>query len=774
MPARTGEKDPWNLNKLILAQGSVGNGLAAQSTPGPSPSPPAIVEEQDAMANPAPVFFRCAATLAGASACGAAWAQAAPTMLPGVVVESTAPSPSLRRLEVDTLSSAPMAETPLSAGVVDSREIAERGVQSLSQAIRTIPSAGDAYSTIGYPESLMVRGFRLDSALNYRRDGLPVSNHLPLAVENLESIEIVQGVASVIGGTGAPGGLVNYRLKQPTDTPLRLASIEVAERGSVTAQGDFGGRFGAGDAFGYRVNVAGADRRPVPEDAHGWRGFASGFFDWRASDSTRLVAEFQYDASSQPSVPGYGLLDANGDGIGETLPPVISPRQNLNSQPWSQPFQSFALAGSLRWQQTLDERWRFQLSAAGQNIRTNDRIAFPDGCSAGPVYVYPGVCANGDVDVYDYVSDGERRTVGTLDALLSGTASTGPVSHELGFGARYTRLTERFPALYAYNWVGIDNIFAPVTLPPDPTPTVPGPDSTQKLGELSASDVMRWGPASLWLGLRWVQLEQASSLSDGSEAVGFTQRFTTPWGALGWQPWTGGFGYVSYGRGVEIESVPNRPDQFVNYGQVLPALESKQFEVGFKQVWTGGGALTLALFSIEKPYGDDVILADGQMLRVAGGRVSRHRGAELGGVWVAAPSLRLSARAAWIDARTIAAFDPELVGKRTTNVAPFAAALGASWQVPQAPGLTLGSLVTYSGAKPVLPDNSVSLSPYWQWDVAGAYRWRQGPALMTLRAGIDNVTDQRYWREAPTESWGGIYLFPAQPRVFRLSLAVNW
>jgi len=758
----------------MLAQGSVGNGLSAQANHGPSPSPPAIVEEQDAMAHPTQFYFPLAAVIAGAAACSAARAQSGPETLPGVVVESAALPPSLRRLDVGTLSSAPMAETPLSAGVVDSRDIAERGVQSLSQAIRTIPSASDAYSTIGYPESLTVRGFRLDTVLNYRRDGLPVSNHLPLPVENLESIEIVQGVAGVIGGTGTPGGLVNYRLKEPTDTTLRQASIEVAERGSVTAQGDFGGRFGAGDAFGYRINVAGVDRRPVPEDAHGWRGFASGFFDWRASAGTRFIAEFQYDASSQPSVPGYGLLDADGDGIGETLPPVISPRQNLNSQPWSQPFQSFALAGSLRWQQALDERWRFQLSAAGQNIRTNDRTAFPDGCSASPVYVYPGVCANGDVDVYDYVSNGERRTVGTLDALLSGTAGTGPVSHELRFGVRHTRFTERFPALYAYNFVGIDNIFAPVILPSDPTPTVPGPDSTLKLGELSASDVMRWGPASLWLGLRWVQLEQASGLSDGSEAVGFTQRFTTPWGALGWQPWSGGFGYVSYGRGVEIESVPNRPDQFANYGQVLPALESEQLEVGFKQVWPGGDALTVALFSIEKPYGDDVILPDGQALRVAGGRVSRHRGAELGGVWVAAPSLKLTARAAWINARTIEAFDPGLVGKRTTNVAPFAAALGASWQVPQAQGLTLSSLVTYSGAKPVLPDNSVSLSPYWQWDVAASFQWRQGPALMTLRAGIDNVTDQRYWREAPTESWGGIYLFPAQPRIFRLALAANW
>jgi iron complex outermembrane receptor protein len=715
-----------------------------------------------------------ASFMLGATVCAAVHAQSAPATLPGVVVESAALPPSLRRIELDSLSNAPMAETPLSAGVIDSEDIAERGVRSLSQAIRAIPSAGDAYNTIGFPESLTVRGFRLDTVLNYRRDGLPASNYLPLAVENLESIEIVQGVASVIGGTGTPGGLVNYRLKQPTDAVLRWAGFELSERGTLTAQGDFGGRFGEGDAFGYRVNVAGVDRRPVPEDAQGWRGFLSGFFDWKASASTRFVAEFQYEASSQPSVPGYGLLDTNGDGYGDTLPPLISPRENLNSQPWSQPFQTSALAGSLRWQQKLDERWGFQLSATGQNIRTNDRIAFPDGCSAAPVYVYPGVCGNGDVDMYDYISNGERRTVGALDALLSGTAATGPVSHELRLGARYTRFTERFPPLYAYNFVGISNIFAPVTLPADPTPTVPGPDSAEKLGEISASDVMRYGPASLWLGLRWVQLEQSSSLADGTEAIGLMQRFTTPWAAIGWQPWSGGFGYLSYGQGVEIESVPNRPDQFANYGQVLPALESKQVELGFKQIWPNGSALTAALFSIDKPYGDDIAQPDGLALRVAGGRVSRHRGAELGGTWVADRSLKLTARAAWIDARTIEAFDPELVGKRTTNVAPFAAALGLNWLVPQVPGLTIGSLFNYSGAKPVLHDNSVSLPPYWQWDIAGAFQWRQGTTLMTLRVGFDNVTSNRYWKEAPTQPWGGIYLFPAQPLVARVALAAAW
>ncbi len=711
-----------------------------------------------------------AVALAG---CAPALAQSASTMLPPVVVGGTAPPPELRRLGIDSLSDAPLAETPLSAGVIDTEQLRSRGVQSLTQAIREEPSASDAYNTFGYVESLVVRGFRLDNLLNYRRDGLPVSNHTPLALENLESIEIVKGVAGVLGGSGSPGGLVNYRLKRPTDSPLRMLLAEISERGTVLAQGDFGGRLDGG-AFGYRINVAASERRPYPENADGRRGFVSGWFDWRVSEATTLVAEFDYQSLRQVSVPGYGLLDTDGDGVAETLPPPISPRLNLNAQPWSQPFESKAAAGSLRWLQQLGSDWRLELKAGGQSIRTDDRLAFPDGCSSGPNYVYPGLCGNYDVDIYDFRSDDEKRRAGTVDALLAGRAYSGPVAHELRFGARRTRYTERFPPGQAYNWVGTSNVFAPVVLPEDPTPGSLNTQSDLTSTELSASDVLRAGPASLWLGARWVRLERASVRSDGSEATDFDQDFVTPWIAAGWQPWAGGFGYLSFGRGVEIESVPNRPDRFVNYGAALPALESEQVEVGFKQVWVEGHALTLALFSIDKPYGDDVPQADGRALRVAGARQSRHRGVEAGGRLVASRSLRLEGRAAWIDARTTRAVDPAQIDKRSTNVAPFAASLGVAWTPPAADGLELRSFVNYSGRKPVTADNSVELPSYWQWDIAAAYRWLWSGTRMTLAAGIDNLTDRAYWREAPTQYWGGTYLIPAQPRLARLSIAAHW
>jgi iron complex outermembrane recepter protein len=726
------------------------------------------------MATPRLLLFRTVFAPLAAAIGSVAWAQTESTRLPQVVVETMAPPAGLRRAEVSTLSSAPLSETPLSAGVIDAERLRERGAASLSAAIRDEPAASDAYNTVGYIEALQVRGFRLDSLLNYRRDGLPLSNHAPIALENKEAIEIVKGVAGVLGGSGAPGGLVNYRLKQPTDAPLRSLLAEVSERGTVLAQGDFGGRMGAGGQFGYRINLAAAERRPQARDADGQRRFASGFFDWRLNVQTTIAAEIEHHAVRQISVPGYGLFDVDGDGVAETLPAPISPRLNLNDQPWAEPFESRATTGSLRAAHQFAETWRAEVQASAQRIRTHDRIAFPDGCSSGPNYVYPGLCRNGDIDIYDFRSEDERRRTRTFDAFVAGAAATGAVTHELRFGVRRTRYSERFPPLQAYNFVGTTNVFAPVVLPADPTPGVPNTQSDLRSDELSATDVLRAGPFSAWFGVRWVRLERESLRSDGAEASRFDQRFVAPWLALGWQPWTGGFGYASFGRGVEIESVPNRPADFVNSGAALPALRSEQVELGFKQVTSAGHALAIALFAIDKPYGDDLLQADGRKLRVAGAREARHRGVEATGVLVATRALRLEGRAAWIDAKTTRAVDPALVGKRTTNVAPFAASAAARWNVAAVPGLELNNLLTYSGRKPVTADGGVELPSYWQWDIAASYRWLWAGTRMTLAAGIDNLTDRRYWREAPTQYWGGIYLFPAQPRSARLSLAANW
>ncbi len=166
-----------------------------------------------------------------------------------------------------------------------------------------------------------------------------------------------------------------------------------------------------------------------------------------------------------------------------------------------------------------------------------------------------------------------------------------------------------------------------------------------RLREAYVYDAAQFGPHwRAWLGVRRSQLDRSSALSDGSEAVSLSQSFTTPWGALGWQS-AGTFVYGSAGSGVEIETVPNRPDVFSNPGAVLPALRSQQAEFGIKQSYGCGGLATLALFQIEKPSADDVPQDGGLVERVSDLKEQRHRGIEASYAGRIGPNVGVSASA---------------------------------------------------------------------------------------------------------------------------------
>jgi iron complex outermembrane receptor protein len=612
-----------------------------------------------------------------------------------------------------------------------------------------------------------------------------------VALENKESIEILKGTSGMLAGSSAPGGLVNYVLKQPTASTLAQVDSTISERGSGLVHGDFGGHVGAQGAFGYRINLAAEERRPEIDHAWSKRTLLSGFFDWHAAAGTLVQVEFEHQKVRETSVPAFALVDSMNIQTATTLPPPINPRINLNAQPWTQPFESTATSASVRLEQRLGTDWQLALRAGTQRSATNDRIAFPDGCSyvnanlnsnppptGSSYYLYNGLCSNYNVDIYQYVSDDEIRNTNGTDAHVHGRVTLAGAAHEITAGMRTTRYSERYPPLQVYNLVGTESIFAPVALPANATASNPNANLDTDLDELYAFDVAHFAQHwSSWLGARFTRITEDSALIPSPyvsslEATRLQRHLATPWLGLGYAPWSGGFAYASAGSGVEVASAPNHAG-LTNPGQALPAQRSRQEELGFKQHGGDGWSLDTALFRITKPFTDNVGPA-GAQLQVAGARAERHQGLELAGSWLAAATLQLRASATFIDAKTLAAVDPSWIGKGASNVAPVSTSLQDTWSPLALPGLAWTNIWTYAGHKTVLPDGSVELPNYWQWDTNLRYAYDAGHIHWVWRAGVDNLTARAYWREAPTASWGSIYLFPAQARSARLGLSLNW
>lgn len=703
--------------------------------------------------------------------------------LPGVTIAGKA-EPAEQPASFPEFGGLSIGELPVSIGVLRARELRTQGVESLSQAIRRDPAASDAYNTVGFVESIQLRGFLLDGLLNYRRNGLPVSAFTPITLVNKQQIDVQKGLNGVVTGSSSPGGTVNFITKRAGVDVTEL-SLDGGERGSWLAAADFGRRIGEADGrgFGYRLNVAHGQRRPAARDADGERSVVAAAVDWQGPAGIRAEAEFEVQNSRQVSVPGLGLLDVDGDGVAETLPSAKllgDPRVNLNNQPWSQPFDNRSRVGTGKLAMPLGEQWTLTLSGLLQRTKTNDRLAFPDGCSNGPNYLYPGLCGNYEVDIYDYRSSNERRATRVLDLALDGKVQLGGMTHRLRVAPRTTRYSERFEEAQAYNYVGFVNALAPTPLPEDPSLTSPNTQRDLRIDDMQLSDsidlTQRW---RLFAGTRLVRVEAASIRTDGTRGLRFTQSAATPWLAAGYSYAPNNMVFASLNRGFEVEAVPNRPTLFTNAGQLLPASRSTQGEIGWRGNLGPSTYASVALFEIRRPLSDDRVVtpdANGASLeRVADGREARHRGIELDVRWALSPQWTVGVQGAWIDAVLDRSLDPQLAGRRATNVPKSTAALQVDWRpagLPGVPGLAIGNRLFHSGERAITRDNSVTLPAWWQWDA-----WLTAPLTVAgrpaqLRASVENLTDRRFWREAPTTYWGGTYLFPAQPRTFRLGLSV--
>ncbi len=694
-----------------------------------------------------------------------AWAQTAPTAPPPasqldpVTVTARSSPPA----SVGGWGDTPLAKTPLQASVFSSEQLKDGGVQRLSDLTRIDPAVSDAYNAEGYWDFLTVRGYVLDNRFNFLRDGLPINAETSIPLDNKARIEILKGSSGMQAGTSAPGGLVNYVVKRPLDAPLRSVSFEWGQPGTVTGALDLSQRFGSDQAFGVRLNVAAAHLAPMVRNSEGKRNLFALAADWRLSPETLLEAEIETSHRSQPSQPGFSML-------GNSVPPPGDPRLSLNNQPWTLPVVFDATTASLRWQQKLGADWKFITHATTQQLRTDDRLAFPFGCTdTDGTYYANRFCPNGTYDLYDYRSENERRRSDAIDLSLQGKLQTGAIGHTLTAGALQSRVRNRFQG-QAYNFVGTGNVDGTLVTPSDPTLSNTNTNRDERSTELYLRDAVAITERlSAWLGLRHTRLQRESAQTDGSQPTAYAQRFTTPSVALSYAFAREQLVYASWGRGVESNVVSNQP-RYTNPGEVFTT-KSRQAELGLKGA-SDAFEWNLTWFDIERPRTQDFGSCDADATCTARLDGTQHnRGVEATAAWRQGPWL-LRGGAQWLKARVQGSQDAAVDGKQPTNVPARTLKLQAAYDVAALAGLNLQAGLSYESRRMVLPDNSATIPGYARVDAGLRYATRRAGTTTTLRAGIDNLFDKHAWRESPYE-FSHVYLYPLAPRTLRLSVQVD-
>ncbi|MFC3658181.1 TonB-dependent siderophore receptor [Xanthomonas hyacinthi] len=616
-----------------------------------------------------------------------------------------------------------LLDTPFSIANADSALLEERQVAGLGQAFFGTASISPVGNSYGMWASLLeVRGLALDWSNSYKINGMPFyAFGVEQPLEAFEQVQLLKGASGFMYGFGAPGGIVNYVTKQPTDT--RLLSVDMGYRSDslFSAHVDAGGRFGDGDRFGYRLNAS-SERGDTYFGSRLDRQALAGAFAARLSETLTLSAELIYQRRYiQRPMPYIAVSYLRG---AKLLRGAIDGDTGLAADAAFGNTRSAYAASGLRWQFAPDWQLRVDYSA----LRTGQRF--------NQEYFY---LSDQDGDYVDNTFTGHNlNRFDVVQALLQGRFATGSWEHQLVAGLSWQQ--QQVWAARSSNWIasGTGNLYRPQRLqwtPADSDGVYRSSDYLQRAAFVS--DTIAFTPRwSVLLGLRYTDYLQRSFDSDGTRSSRYAQSSATPTAALLFKPRADSTLYASYVESLEQGNVVG--SNYANHDAVLPPLKSKQLELGGKierDAWSAAAAAFRVQRGATYVTADNTFVQDGEI---------RYRGLELEGQLHPTEGWTVAASALLMDA-DYARSSAALAGKRPGGFARRAATLSLEHTLARLPALSLHVDLRATGPKRLLPGSPLVAPGYLLSNLGASYRtsWRLHP--LTLRAEIDNLFDRRYW-----------------------------
>ncbi|MBO1114571.1 TonB-dependent siderophore receptor [Bordetella petrii] len=671
--------------------------------------------------------------------------------MPAVTVQAAPVDDTLEHLaapvNTGALGNRSQLETPFSTTVVTAADIQERQVNKLGDVFALDASATDNSASYGaWASYLSVRGLPLDWQNSYRIDGKPFLSYVTaLPYDHFEQIDLLKGASGFMYGFGSPGGLVNYVTKRPTDEPLRSVEMGYVSKGLLRGHVDLGGRAGEDDRFGYRLNVTHTEGN-IYNNGSLYQTAASLALDARLTD--KLTWDFQ-SIYQDRNVVGQEPTIYAGAMAGAELP---SPVRNDNSKlvgegPYADNAFRYYSTG-LKYQLAPDWSLRTDYTYNTTRTRRNESVLFLQD-QAG--------------NYQDYRSDyGEAYAYNQWQAMLEGRFHTGALKHQVVIGASWQKQKNDYSSNGVYQLQGIGNLYSQNTntyYSDGSLDLYRAAEITQKA--LFASDTIDLtGGWSVLGGLRYTNYEQVGFDPDGAQSSSYKKNgVVTPTVALMYNFTPQTMAYASYIESLEPGSSVGNP--YANEGELLDPLKSKQYELGIKtghEDW----AATAALFRIEKKSeyanASNELVQDGKSI---------FQGLELSASTRVATYWNVGGSLMLLDSEYKKGSD--FVGNRVAGAPKFVAAAQVSYAVPQLPGLKLRADAKYTGATMLGASNKVEVDDYTILNIGATYDTRIYGYETTFRAGINNVTDKRYWLYQSSD-----YVKAGDPRTYSLSASLKF
>ena len=709
-----------------------------------------------------------AASQAHAQAAAAPAAAASDAQVQQVVISADASAGGLkppyaggqvaRGGRVGLLGSQDMMETPFAITNYTAKLIQDQQAASLADVLQNDAAVRVTRGFGNFQQAYMVRGLVIysdDISYNGLYGLLPRQY---LAAELVERVEVLRGASAFLngaapGGSGL-GGAINVMPKRAGNTPQAEVTVGV-EAGQVSEAVDVGRRFGADKALGLRANVVHRAGGTAVDGEKGKLDAALLGADWHLG-GLRMSADFgtqdNWMTAATPNINVTGAIPAAPDASRQI------------AQPWTYSHERDTF-GTLRAEADV-----------ASNLTAWAAAGFRDGHEDNQLETLNVNGATGAAALYAS-GNARKDSIKTGEIGLRGKFATGPVRHTVvaSYGA-YQWVSKN-----AYAFSDYFNTAAAGTLYDTAFVGVPTEDflvggnlshPLTTLREVTSSealaDTLAFAGDSVLLtvGARRQQIESTSfNYGDGSlDTPASKHARVTPVAGLVFKLNPQVSLYGTYIEGLVAGDVAP-PTYYnaaagaylstANKGQAFAPYQTRQGEVGVK-IDTGRYGATVSVFKSDKPrYAVD------QSTSVFGLDNTQHnRGAEISVYGEALPGVRVLGGASLLDAR--------LDGREAIGSPKSQFNLGFDVDVPGVEGLAVNLRGVHT-ARQFADALDTQVVPAWnRFDIGGRYVVDVQSHELTLRAGVSNVTNRKYWASAGGYPDAG-YLTVGAPRTFTFS-----
>lgn len=681
--------------------------------------------------------------------------------LPTVVVKADAASEELPQPyaggqvakggRVGLLGNKSVMDTPFSVTNYTSQRIADQEAATLADVLNKDPSIRFTGQTGGVTDSFSIRGFPINEGniSEFAFDGVyGVVPNYHVFPEYVERVEVLKGPAALLYGmspNSGVGGVVNIVPKRPLAKDLTRLGVDYTSDSQVGGSVDISRRFGSERQFGIRFN--GVHRQgDTPLDNQSSRADVGAVsLDYqgeRFRATLDLISQYQWvDAPTRPFLVASGIQ----------VPAAPDGRRNV-TQSWGW-WKSFDQSALLHAEYDVNNNITVFADAGGAKTdvsRMSDQTPTILN-AAGDTRATP---QNWKFQVNRWSADTGMRA----------HFDTGPVKHNVALEASVYQ--DRLAQASNSGTAILSNIYSPVASPAQNIPApvqVPKVSSSQLVGVALADTLSVLNDrVQLTAGVRQQQVESDNfSATTGAKTSSYDKSAVTPLVGIVFKPVQNVSLYANYIEGLSKGDIA--PAVASNAGQVFAPYKAKQEEVGVK-VDAHGVMATLAAFRITKPSGQlygTVYSVDSEQ---------RNQGLELTVAGEPLKGVRILGGVTYLDAELTKTNSAATMGNRPVGVPKWLANLGTEVDLPWVQGLTATGGVNFTGREFVDQANTQSVPSWTTIDLGARYTTSVYGKATTIRAGVLNVFDRKYWSGVASFSTFSL----GAPRTFYASTTVDF